>query len=152
MGERRRVALILFFWLFVEGGWAAEPGRFAISQVAGNPPNIIVYLDVVDENGEPLVRLPPSQLAASIQGQPVKVSKVSTFDASGEGVAYIFLVDVSKPIGSPQFVEMRQAIDEWLDGLKSADRMAIFTVGSQYKQLVGFPADNARLKATWQSL
>jgi len=154
MGERRRVALILFCWLgfLVEGGWAVEPGRFAISQVAGNPPNLIVYLDVVDENGEPLVRLPPSQLSASIQGQPVKVSQVSTFDASGEGVAYIFLVDVSKSIGSPQFVEMRQAIDEWIDGLKSVDRMAIFTFGSQYKQLAGFTADKARLKVALQSL
>lgn len=153
MGERRRIlALIFLIGLAAECGWGVEPGRFSISQVAAKPPEVTVYLDVVDENGEPLVRLPPSELSASIQGQPVKVSQVTTFDASGEGVAYLFLVDVSKSIGNPQFAEIRKAIDEWIDGLKSADRMAIFTFGSQYKQLAGFTADKVHLKAALQNL
>jgi len=146
MGERRRLVLPIFLlWLASECSWAQAPARFAISQVSAQPPGVTVYLDVVDENGEPIARLPPSELTASIGGQAVKVSSVEPFDASGEGVAYIFLVDVSKSIKSSQFTQIRQALGAWIDGLTNADRMAIYTFGSQYKMLVGFTGDKASL-------
>lgn len=153
MGERRRIILLIgLLWLLVEPGWAGEPGRFAISQVSARPPVVTVYLDVLDENGEPPARLAASDLSAVIQQQPLPVTQVASFDASGEGVAYIFLVDISKSISPTQFAQIRQAIDDWIDGLKSADQMAIFTFGTQYKQLVGFTNDTAKLKGALQGL
>ncbi len=113
---------------------------------------VTVYLDVLDENGEAVQRLAPAELTAEINGQPLKVKEVTPFDASGEGVAYIFLVDVSKSIGSAQFAQIRQAIGTWIDGMKSADRMAIFTFGAQYRQIVGFTGDKARLKSALPNL
>jgi hypothetical protein len=153
MGQRRRLALLVsLLWLACGVALASEPGRFAISQISAQPPVVTVYLDVLDENGEPPVLLRASELTASIRGEAVKVSQVTPFEASGEGVAYIFLVDVSKSIGAAQFAEIQQAIGTWIDGLKSADRMALFTFGSQYKQMVPFTSDKVRLKSVVQTL
>jgi VWFA-related protein len=153
MGEKRRIVFLFFLlWLLSECIWAAEPGRFAISQLSARPPVVTVYLDVLDENGQPPLHLAASQLSATIQGQSLKVTQATSFEASGEGVAYIFLVDISKSIGPTQFAQIRQAIDAWIDGLNSVDRMAIFTFGEQYKQLVGFTADKTTLKSVLQNL
>ena len=153
MGEKRRIVLLIFLLSMASSCvWASEPGRFAISQVSVKPPIVNVYIDVLDENGQPPVRLVASELSAAIQGQAVKVAQVTPFDASGEGVAYIFLVDISKSIGVAQFAQIRQAIDDWIDCLKSADQMAIFTFGDQYKQLMGFRSDKAELKRVMQTV
>ncbi|MFZ0771195.1 MAG: VWA domain-containing protein [Candidatus Sulfotelmatobacter sp.] len=153
MGENRRLAFPIFLLLLAsECAWAGEPGRLTISQVSVQPPVVNVYLDVVDDHGEPPPRLSPTALSAAIQGEAVKVAQVTSFEASGEGVAYLFLVDISGSIGVSQFAQIRQAIDEWIDGLKSSDRMAIFTFGEQYKQLADFTDDKARLKAVLQTV
>jgi VWFA-related protein len=153
MGEKRRLVLLIFLLTLGSNcAWASEPGRFAISQVFVQPPVVNVYLDVLDDNGEPPVRLAASGLSAALQGEAIKVAQVASFNASGEGVAYIVLVDISKSIGVSQFAQIRQAIDNWIDGLKSSDRMAIFTFGEQYRQLVSFTDDKVRLKSVLQNL
>jgi len=148
MGRGRRVIglpwLFCFLCSHVSGG---EPGRFAISQTAVRPPAITVYLDVLDANGQPPAHIAPSQLSATLQGHPLKVIELTPFDPSGEGCAYIFLVDISKSIKPPQFEEMREAINAWIDDLHTSDRMAIFTFGEDYKQLVDFTADKQELKS-----
>jgi VWFA-related protein len=152
MGERRRIILlIVLLCVASHGAGADEPGRFVISQVSVRLPAVTVYLDVLDGNGQPPAQLAPSQISAAIQGQPVKVARVTPFEASGEGVAFIFLVDISKSIGSPQFAQIREAIDNWIDGLKGADRVAIFTFGEEYRQLVDFTNDKSKLKASLQN-
>ncbi len=153
MGEKRRLVLLIFLLTLVSNcAWAGEPGRFAISQVSAQPPVVNVYHDVLDDNGEPPVRLAASGLSAALQGEALKVSQVTSFDASGEGVAYIVLIDISKSIGISQFSQIRQAIDNWIDGLKSSDRMAIFTFGERYSQLVSFTDDKVRLTGVLQNL
>src|ERR1700674_2210231 len=136
MGEKRRLALpILLLLLLANCAWG-QPGRFAISQLSVQLPVVKVYLDVLDNNSEPPLRLDPSALFATIGSEAVTVDQVTSFNASGEGVAYIFLVDISKSIGVSQFAQIREAIDNWIDGLKTSDRMAIFTFGERYKQLI----------------
>jgi VWFA-related protein len=152
MGERRRIALlILLLWVASDRAGAGEPGRFAISQVSVRPPAITVYLDLLDGNGQPPAQLPSSEISAAIQGEAVKVAQVTSFDASGEGVAYAALVDISKSIGSSQFTQIRSSLDNWIEGLQSADRMAIFTFGQDYKQLIDFTDDKEKLKAALQN-
>jgi VWFA-related protein len=152
MGEKRRLALLILLLSLVSDCARAQLARFAISQTSVQPPIVSVYLDVLDGKDEPPASLAPSSLLASIQNERVKVAEVTPFEASGEGVAYLFLVDVSASIGASQFAQIRQAIDEWIDGLKSSDRMAIFTFGEQYKQLVGFTDEKARLKGALQTV
>jgi VWFA-related protein len=152
MGQRGRFVTLLFFLWFVGECCWGEPARFVISQVATDLPTVTVYLDVTDGTGSPPANLPVSELSAAIDGRPLTVSSVTPFEASGEGVAYIFLVDISKSIGPAQFTQMRSAMDAWIDDLKPVDRMAIFAFGEQYKQVADFTDDKAALKEALQSL
>ncbi len=144
---RRVVGLPWLFWFLCSNVWAGEPGRFAVSQAAMRPSIVTVYLDILDANGQPPTRLVPSQLSAALQGHPLKVTDLAPFDSAGEGVAYFFLVDISRSIKRSQFEEMRGAINAWIDDLRGNDRMAIFTFGEDYKQLVDFTTDKQTLKS-----
>jgi len=147
MGMRRCILLIWWCCLAAGSTWAADPGRFVISAASFRDPTLTVYLDVLDQNGEAPAQLSPGDLSARLQQQSLKVTSVKSFDASGEGVAYIFLIDISKSIQQSQFEEMREAIGNWIDALKAKDRMTIFAFGEQVRQLIDFTDDKAALRA-----
>jgi VWFA-related protein len=149
-----RRCILLTWWCCVAAAstLAAEPGRFVISAASFRDPTLTVYLDVLDQNGEAPAHLNPSDLSARLQEQNLKVADVKSFDASGEGVAYIFLIDISKSIQRSQFEEMREAIGEWIDALKAKDRMTIFAFGEQIRQLIDFTDDKAGLRAALKSV
>jgi VWFA-related protein len=144
-----RRCILLIWWCCVAAAstWAAEPGRFVISAASFRDPTLTVYLDVLDQNGEAPGQLSPADLSARLQEQNLKVRDVKSFDASGEGVAYIFLIDISKSIQRSQFETMREAIGDWINALKANDRMTIFAFGVRVRQLIDFTDDKAGLHA-----
>jgi VWFA-related protein len=151
MGMRRCCALLLALSCFQGRAFVqGEPGRFAISQVTYQVPVLIAYVDVLNQDGEPPAKLAPADLSAKIAGRSLMIASVTSFSQSRQGVAYVFLVDVSKSIHRTQFNEMRAEIDSWIDGLTPNDRMAIFTFGDQDRQLVDFISDKNALHAALQ--
>ena len=153
MGMRRRIVLLTsLFCLVIDATSAGEAGRFAVSQLSFQAPTLTAYLDILDQNGQPPGSLTPADLSAKIQGHALKVAEVTSFDASGEGVTYIFLLDVSKSIQRVQFEEMRTAINHWIDDLNGNDRMTIFAFGAQVRQLIDFTADKVSLKAALKNV
>jgi VWFA-related protein len=145
---------LLTWWCCVAAAWtwAAEPGRFVISAASFRDPTLTAYLDVLDQNGEAPAQLNPGDLSVRLQERDLKVTDVKSFDASGEGVAYIFLIDISKSIQRSQFEEMREATGDWIDALKAKDRMTIFAFGEQVRQLIDFTDDKAGLRAALSNL
>ena len=153
MGVRRRpIWLPWLFWLLSSGAWADEPSKFAISQVSFQQQVITAYLDILDQNGRPPASLAVSDLSAKLQGQPLKVIQAAPFSASGEGVAYLFLIDVSESVGQDQLTRNQLFTRDWIDSLGPLDRMAIATVGDDYHRLVGFTADKAALQSSVATL
>jgi VWFA-related protein len=153
MGMKRVYCMMLLLSSFAGRAFAqVEPGRFAISQVTYQSPVLIAYADVLDQNGQPPAELHPSNFSARVAQRNLKISSVTSFDKAGEGVAYVFLVDVSKSIRRDQFDEMRREIVSWINGLDANDRMAIYTFGEQDKQLVDFTSDKTNLIASLQNL
>jgi VWFA-related protein len=153
MGMKLRLALLACCLLMAAGFTSAgEPGTFQVSQAALHPPEVELYVDVLDQNGQPPANLSRSDFSASLLGQALKVKDVGSFESSGQGVAYIFLVDISKSILRPQFAEMRGAIDHWIDGLDEKDRMAVLTFGDGVKTLVDFTGDKSLLKSALQTV
>jgi len=153
MGMRSRIVLLTsLFYLVIDATSAGEAGRFAVSQLSFQAPTLSAYLDILDQNGQPPGSLTPADLSAKIQGHALKVAEVTSFDASGEGVNYIFLLDVSKSIQRVQFEEMRSAINHWIDDLNGNDRMTIFAFGAQVRQLIDFTADKVSLKAALKNV
>lgn len=153
MGMKHLCCLLIGLFCFAEYALPqGEPGRFAISQITYQPPHLMAYVDVLDQNGQAPAQLVPADFSARMDQQELKVTSVTSFDKSGEGVAYVFLVDISKSIQRDQFNEMRTEVDSWIDGLAAIDRMAIFTFGDQEKELVDFTSDKTSLKAALQSV
>jgi hypothetical protein len=144
--RRRSIWLPWLFWLLGTGAWADEPSKFAISQVSFRQQVITAYLDVLDQNGRPPAKLEVSNVVAKLQGQSLKVIRAAPFDSSGEGVAYLFMIDISKSIKPDQFKQNKQLTKEWIDGLSPPDRMGLVTFGDGYHQLVDFTADQATLQ------
>jgi Mg-chelatase subunit ChlD len=153
MGMKRYSVLLLAFSCFAACAMAqGEPGRFAISQVTFQSAVLIAYVDVLSPDGRPPAKLAAADLSAAIAQRSLKIESVTPFSQSGDGVAYLFLVDISKSIARTQFNEMRTEIDAWIDGLTPQDRMAIFTFGEQERQLVDFSSDKNALHAAVQSI
>jgi VWFA-related protein len=151
MGLRRSATWLLALFA-ASGAEAGDVQRFVISQANPQLPVMTVYLDIVDAAGQPASDLTPAGFSAALGGKSATVNDIKPFLETGEGVAYTFLVDISKSIGTAQFGEMRAAIQTWIAGLKPADRAAICTFGEDYQLLVDFTADKQQLTAALDGL
>jgi VWFA-related protein len=140
---------------FVAAASAAPPAdveRFVISQVHPQLPVMTVYLDIVDAAGKPVSGLTPTNLTATLGSHNAQISALKPFQETAEGVAYAFLVDISRSLAVEQFGEMRGAIRTWIEGMKPADRAAIIAFGEDYQILVDFTADKQKLSQALDSL
>src|SRR5215471_8924957 len=96
----------------------AQVGSFAISQARARLPVITAYLDITDPAGQPVANVRSENLTATLGSRPLTVAEVVPFDTSGESVAYVFLIDISGSIKAPQFAQMKQACETWIQGMK----------------------------------
>ena len=74
-----------------------------VHQVQAALPTIRAYLDVRDQLDRPTTMLPPDALSATLGDQPLALERLEPMRGSGEGVAYIFLVDISKSLSRNEF-------------------------------------------------
>ncbi len=72
--------------------------------------------------------------------------------ATGEGIAYVFLVDVSRSLTEAQFARLRSALGEWLAGMGPADRAALVSFGKGVRLVADFTADRALLETALNKL
>ncbi len=132
-----------------------EVQRFGVSQVqqvGADPPVIKAYLDVLGAEGEAVSDLAPADLAAVLGEGSLTVQRFEPFAASGEGVAYVFLVDVSKSLSSEQFGQIQEVLADWLSALGGEDRAAILAFGDDSRLVADFTADRAALAAALRTL
>lgn len=145
--------LPLLFALFAPFAWATGlPASLKLSQACWAPPGLVAYLDLRDGEGGRIAEIKPEQLAASLGEAKLAVEQVQPFEKSGEGVAYIFLVDVSKSVKPAQFAPVRAALSDWADALQAKDRMAVLSFGEKVSEIADFTADKALLKQKIQAL
>jgi len=151
MGVGRSATWLLAF-LAASGAFAADVERFVISQANPQLPVMKAYLDIVDAGGQPVSDLTPANFSATLGASSTRVTEIKPFQDAGEGVAYAFLVDVSRSINPAQFGEIRTAIHTWIAGLKPEDRAALCTFGDDYRLLTDFTADKQKLTAALDGL
>jgi hypothetical protein len=112
--------------------------QMAVSQGHARLPTVTLYLDLLTAAHEPPAHVPADRLKVTIGAHPARVDRLLRFDATGEGVAYVFVVDVSKSISSAQMARIRTALKEWTAGLGAADRAALVTFGDTATVTVDF--------------
>ena len=130
----------------------AQVGSFGISQAYPILPTLTGYLDITDPNGQQLADVRPENLSGTLGSKSLTVTGVVPFDSSGEGVGYVFLIDISKSIRPAQFGEIQKAIGAWIDGMKDADQAAIAVFGESYRVIADFTKDKDKLHTALQAL
>lgn len=125
---------------------AADVASFRAGQAVVLYPEITAYIDVIDQNGQPVAELQQNQLAATLGQTQLVVKAIKPFDTSDEGVGYVFLVDISKSLSTVQFQQIQGAINQWVDTMRDGDRAAIISFGEKVTTVQDYTADKNALK------
>src|SRR5277367_2581654 len=125
--------------------WAQTLERVAISQVVVKPPTLEAYIDVRGKADTAVSGLQTSSVQATLDGQPVPVSSLKPFSATGEGVAYVFLVDVSASESPAEFGKVKSALQAFFTHMDAKDRAAIITFGERTDIVAQYTGDKAAL-------
>ncbi len=137
--------------LLIGGSAAAqEVATVRISQAYARLPEVVAYLDALDAAGSLVQTL--DQVTATLQDRSLELEELVPFEQSGEGVAYLFLVDISKSLREAQFAPIRAAIERWIEGLSGADRAAILSFGDSAQLVQDFTNDQEALRAALAGL
>lgn len=142
----KRTLLFALSFSFTLIAWGNPPATLKLSQAHWAVPSLTAYLDVRNAEGQEMTGLQPAQLTASLGDTPLAVRQIQPFGQTGEGVAYIFLVDVSLSVKPEQFAKIRAALASWTEALTDADRMALLGFGDSVAPIIDFTADKAKLK------
>lgn len=126
---------------------ANESDDLRLIQVQAALPHFELWLEL-PETSSPK----PEQFNVTVGSQAMDVVAVDHFTQTGEGVAYLFLVDVSKSLSQQQFLQIQSALWHWVSGMGPKDRAAIISFGSEIKQQLAFTADKNQFSRTIDSL
>ena len=114
-----------------------EPLPLYIRQASINKPEVTVYFDLPDDlpnsgnfNMEELLA------TASLAGEELTPVSLEPFEDSGEGVWYIFVIDVSTSMKSNQIAAIRGSIEDIAGNLGKSDRFTLISFGVTVDVLV----------------
>lgn len=150
MGLIRRLAIAAMLTMVLTAcvypAAASSTNDIRISQAYVELPQITAYFTINDAAGNAVPNVNPTDIKAVLGTHAQSVSSVKTFAESGEGVAYVFLVDISKSLHQGQFVQIQAALQQWSAELGAKDRVAIMTFGTTVSIVQDFTADKEVLK------
>jgi Mg-chelatase subunit ChlD len=127
---------------------AAAPAvyDFRLIQAEAKLPGLRAYVDVTGVNDLPAKGIDPTLFKGKLADKPVTVKKVTPFEESGEGIAYILLVDVSKSLTAEQFRSMKETLNSFVDSMSDKDQAALITYGSQVKVLQEYTRNKGAIR------
>ena len=147
--------LTLISWCCINLVFAQEAdlGRVVelqVSQVYSDYPNLNVYFDFLDANADPIYSpeyASVSSYLSYIDSSAVDVLSVGPFDLTFEGIAYIFLLDISRSLNAQQFIKLKNATKTWIDALGKNDQAALVAFGESVSTIQDFTSDIGLLNA-----
>ena len=131
-------ALFVFAVASVGAAFAAEPIEARIERVSAKLPDVKAYIYAQNTGA-----LTAQDISATLDGKPLAVEEVTPFAASGEGTAYIFLIDVSTSITNLQMKAVQDALSAFSDGLQGKDKMVLLSFGMRVETLLAGGEDKA---------
>ncbi len=143
---RKNAALWLIAAMIIFAGFtrAATVTSVRITQTAQKDGTLYTFFDVNDETNS-LVGGLEAQDISILAGSKELPSALSAFEDSGEGIALVFAVDISKSLTQRQFEQVREALQEWIVGMRDDDFAAVLTFGESIETITDFTNDRSRL-------
>ena len=130
----------------------ALASQVQITQGYVDVPGMSLYLKILDDNGLFVSGVQKNQIRVSAGDQAVPVDSILTFTESGEGTAYIFLIDVSKSLYAAQIGLVQKMIGDWVEASTPEDRFAMVTFGEDVNVLVDYTADKQVIRDSVDAL
>lgn len=150
------LALFLLAALLSRPGFAAAEGKvvghFGISQVVDLGKEMQVFFELQAQGPGGVQGLSSSDLSASLGSEPLPVVKLVPFRDSGEKIAAVLLVDISKSLSEARFNQVREALSAWIDAMVPGETAALVAFGMETKILSDFTDDRKLLKSLVVSL
>lgn len=135
-----RYIAALLLGLFCGLSQSQEADELRLIQAHVHLPTLQIWLNLPADT--PVTR---EQFNVSVGQHPAKVFGIEPFVNSGEGVGYIFLVDISKSLKSRQLVQIKRSLHRLLAGMGPNDQAALITFGHEVTHSQEFTADRFRL-------
>ena len=132
--------------------YASDFDKVIPHQVVIQDGKLTAYFDILNGNGESLLRVQESQVKMTFDKQNVKTDLFRPFSQTGWGVASVLLVDTSLSMTPEHFEKTRKALSIWVDSMTTSDRVALITFGSSVNVLTKFTADQQLLRQLIGSL
>lgn len=136
----RSIGLFLLLALLSGFVQAQEVEDFRLIQAQAYLPTITLWLNLPTATA-----VKPEQFSVSIGAEAANVTAIDGFRQTNEGVAYTFLVDISKSLTPQQFLQIKQALKHWVNGMGKHDQAALISFGREVKPILAFSADHDRL-------
>jgi hypothetical protein len=140
----------LLLWLAVGSLALGSVRTFRVSQSAQleeRETAIRVYLHVLDEENRAVETIREEQISGTLGEELLQQRSLGRFDRSREGVAYVFLIDISRSLSVQEFEVILDALDVWILALRPRDRVAVVAFGNTSQVIVDFTNDIGALKA-----
>lgn len=131
---------------------AAVPTSLRLVQALAEGTDLTAYVTVRDEAGNPVPGSALGPLQSTLGAHPAEAVSVTPFAETGEGVLYVFLVDISASLDAAQFGRIRDALRDWVAAMGEHDQAAILTFGTDVRTVVAPTAERARLTAALDAL
>jgi VWFA-related protein len=134
---------------------AEGPTQFSVAQVRQldiEAPAVRAYLELTDAAGAPLSQVPLASLSATLGEWPAEPVNLLPFADTNQGIAYVFLVDISRSLNQELFALMVSGIKTWVEGMGDNDRAAIIAFGETSRLIVDFTHDKEALFSGLASL
>lgn len=110
------------------------------------------YIDIEDRNSEPAAKPGRENVEGYIDGVKLITKSVSRFGDTNEGVADIFLIDVSGSMRDSQMAQVKAAIKTWASNMKPNDKIAVVAFGDNVKTLTDFSSDKNAVSSAVDSI
>lgn len=140
--------LVLWGLLIVCGlAQAQAVDDLRLIQVQANLPTLQMWLNMPADK-----TMATEQFNVSVGPHSAKPLSLDAFRDTHQGVAYVFLVDISKSLKNSQLQQIKAALQRWLQGMGELDRAALISFGSQVTRRVEFTADRFKLEKAIEGL
>lgn len=137
----------LVIMLMINTAVAQESDGLRLIQARVDGQRIEAWLDM------PTARLlDAAQFSATVGAVEAQVTTITDVATSDDGVAYVFLVDISRSLSTKQFAQIQDALRQWIQSMGERDRAAVLTIGKTVVKRSDFTADRDRLLTTIDGL
>ena len=147
------------FWIFLLVFFAGQtiasdqsPATIWLNQAQADLPSLTVWLHAEDEQAHILKGLQTEQFAVTVGEWSAVPQSIKSFADTGEGVAYVFLIDVSKSLSSHAFKQVQTGLNAWIDQISDKDKVSLIRFGEGVDILQDFSSDKKVLKQRIASL